>query len=507
MRDTIFHISKSDAMPLQHQIQAKLVDAILSGSLAAGSPVPSTRLLAKRLKVSRNTVTLAYQTLAVEGYLKPRERSGFFVASDVRQIAPPKQRQVPKPENEALARRLAMRPSLQANITKPSNWHDFPFPFIYGQSDPALFPIHEWRDCTRQAVSRKLVESWTDDSVNKDDPQFVDQIRQRILPRRGINASPDEILVTMGAQNALYILASLLCGKGNRVGLEDPCYPDARNIFNLHAGEVIPLPIDAQGVVPGPALKSCDIVYLTPSHQMPTNATLSPSRRREVLEWAQANGALIIEDDYEFEANYLGEATPALKSIDQADSVLYVGSLSKSIVPGLRIGFLVGPKKLIEEARALRRLMLRHPPGNNQRVAALFLALGHHDTLIGRLQRTYRERWAVLDKAVRQEFPGWARSARFGGTAFWMRGPVWLDAEELAARAADYGVIIEPGKVFFAKEDEGANHFRLGFSSIPTERIEPGISILARASQEIARGRSLVPESHGSENLAELALS
>jgi GntR family transcriptional regulator / MocR family aminotransferase len=493
MRDAIFHISKSEPLPLQHQIQAKMVDAILSGSLPAGSPVPSTRLLAKRLKVSRNTVTLAYQSLAVDGYLEPRERAGFFVSGNVRQFAPLKPQSAPKKTNEALSQRLAIRPSLQSNISKPSNWHDFPFPFIYGQSDPGLFPMHEWRDCTRQAVSRKLVESWTDDSINQDDAQFVDQIRQRILPRRGINASPSEILVTMGAQNALYILASLLCGAGNRIGLEDPCYPDARNIFSLHAGSVATLPIDGEGIVLGKALKSCDVVYLTPSHQMPTNVTMSQDRRRDLLHWARGHGALIIEDDYEFEANYLGEATPALKSIDQADSVVYVGSLSKSIVPGLRIGFLVGPRELIEEARALRRLMLRHPPGNNQRVTALFLALGHHDTLIGRLQRTYRERWTLLSKAVQDEFPGWAQTARFGGTAFWMRGPDWLDASELASRAAEYGVLIEPGQVFFADPAKGANHFRLGFSSIATERIGPGISILARATREIAKGRALQP--------------
>lgn len=491
MRDLVFTINRDDPLSLQNQIQAKFVSAILSGTLAKGTPVPSTRLLATRLKISRNTVTLAYQSLLIDGYLEARERSGFFVAREIPKTSRPATQTV-KVADADLSERFAMRPSNQSNISKPSNWHDFPFPFIYGQTDPALFPIHEWRDCTRQAVSRKLVESWTDDSINKDDAEFVDQIRQRLLPPRGIEASPDEILVTLGAQNALYILASLLCGEHNRIGVEDPCYPDARNIFQLHAKSVAPLPIDDEGLVLGPELRACNVVYTTPSHQLPTNVTMSVERRRALVAWARETNSILIEDDYEFEANFTGEAVPALKSLDESGNVAYVGTLSKSIVPGLRIGYLVGSKRLIEEARALRRLMYRHPPGNNQRVTALFLALGHHDTLVGRMQRAYRERWATLDAAVTESFPGWAQTSRFGGTAFWMRGPDWLDAVELARKAAEYGVLIEPGQVFFADPWHGKNTFRLGFASIPAERIAPGIAVLARAAQELAKGRSMV---------------
>lgn len=481
MRELIFDIDRTQPSTLQSQIRATLVSAILSGQLPPGSPTPSTRELARKLMVSRNTVTIAYLSMADDGYLEARDRSGFYVAGDPALFRQPPAPHKPDPARERpdFDRLFTVRPSLQRNITKPQNWHDYPYPFIYGQSDPALFPIAEWRECTRQSMNRKWLDAWTDDRYTEDDPMLVDQIRQRLLPRRGIQAGRDEILVTMGAQNALYLLAHLLMNKTTAVGVEDPGYPDARNIFELAAGEVVPLSIDRGGLVLDDRLDRCSMVYTTPSHQFPTGVTMGIERRRALLDWARRGNRLIIEDDYEFEANYLSEPTPALKALEGNDSVIYVGSLSKSLMPGLRLGYLVAAPEIIAEARALRRLMLRHPPGNNQRVAALFLALGYHDRLIGRLHRTYRERQAILSHTLDAQFPGWAPVSRFGGTSCWVTGPSWLNGQTLADAGLQMGVLIEPGAIFFANPENRQNHFRLGFSSIPTEKIEPGIKLLA----------------------------
>lgn len=492
MRDAIFHVDPVKLTTLQSQIRETLVSAILSGQIPADAPVPSTRIMAQRLKVSRNTVTLAYQTLATDGFLTPRERSGFYVSKDLTNLpsaARPnkpnasKVEQNPEPYRALnFASRLRIIPSAQTNIAKPENWHDYPFPFIYGQSDPALFPIAEWRECMRQAMSRKWLDAWTDDRFTVDDPMLIEQIRQRILPRRGIQAGADEILITLGAQNALYLLASLLVKPNTAVGVEDPGYPDIRNIFNLMTNDVRPLTIDFEGLIPDEKLSGCELLFVTPSHQFPTNVTMSLERRRTLLDWANKSDAIIIEDDYEFETNYLGQATPALKSLDENGRVIYVGSLSKSLMPGLRMGFIVGPPELIKEARALRRLMLRHPPGNNQRVVALFLALGHHDMLISKLHRAYRNRWHVMKAAMETHFPGWTQSPGFGGTSYWVAGPRDLDSVKLAERALEQGVVIEPGAIYFADPAHRANHFRLGFSSLPAERIAPGIEILAKVA-------------------------
>ncbi len=492
MKHTLFHIDRYAPMTLQNQIQEKMVSAILNGTMIPGAPVPSTRMLASKLKVSRNTVSLAYEALASEGYLVSHERSGFFVADDIENFenfdATKNRINFKTPVD--ISDWLIINPTAQYNIKKPENWHEYPFPFIYGQSDPSLFPFQEWRECTRQAVSRKLIESWTEDSINQDDSVFIQQIRQRVLPRRGINAAPEEILVTLGAQNAIYLIVNLCVNSETWVGIEDPGYPDARNILALNTNKIYPLPLDEKGVIINDKLKKCHLIYITPSHQMPTNVTLGQERRKTLLKWAFESNRVIIEDDYEFETNYLGTPTPALKSLDKYNRVLYVGSLSKSLVPGLRIGFLVGPREFIEEARALRRLMFRHPPGNNQRLVAQFLAMGHHNTLIGRLHRTYSTRWQLMKKALNTHLPGWAQDSGFGGTAIWIRGPNWLDSKFLAECALEFGVIIESGHVFFASPPQKCNYFRLGFSSIPTERIEPGIKALAQAAKSISKNRN-----------------
>ncbi|MGJ8533248.1 MAG: PLP-dependent aminotransferase family protein [Alphaproteobacteria bacterium] len=489
MRDSLFHVERMEATTLQAQIREMLVTAMLAGQLPASSPIPSTRAMAKRLKVSRNTVMLAYQALAADGYLEARERSGFYVSAELQAgLAATNVSSFPKKVETINPvdwnKKLRLLPSEQSNIVKPPNWHDYPYPFIYGQSDPALFPITAWRDCTRQAMNRKWLDAWTDDRYSEDDPRLVEQIRQRILPRRGILAESDEILVTLGAQNALYLLANLLVKPHTAIAIEDPGYPDMRNTFTLMSDDVRPVAVDDEGIdVNG--LTDSEIVFVTPSHQFPTNVTMSLPRRRALLEWADKNDGLIIEDDYEFETNYIGEPTPALKSLDGMGRVLYIGSLSKSIMPGLRMGYLVGPSDLIAEVRALRRLMLRHPPGNNQRIVALFLSLGRHDALIARLHRTYGERWKILGKALADHFPGWFQTPGFGGTSFWVRGPDGLDADELAVKALEEGVVIEPGHVHFASSDGPRNYFRLGFSSIADEQIEPGIIKLAAVAKQM----------------------
>ncbi len=484
MRNSLFHVERMEMTTLQTQIREMLVSAMLSGQLPVGAPIPSTRAMAKRLKVSRNTVMLAYQALASDGYLVARERSGFYVSPEIHDgtISGVNSTPAPEPDRPEMDwdSRFRVQPSGQSNIVKPSNWTDYPYPFVYGQADAALFPIAAWRDCMRQSMGRKWLDAWTSDHFAEDDRMLIEQIRQRILTRRGIMANPDEILVTLGAQNALYLLSSLLVKRQTSVALEDPGYPDIRNIFLLRTEHIRQVPVDSEGIVVDSLPGGTELVFVTPSHQYPTNVTMSLERRKALLEWAANHNGLIIEDDYEFETNYEGEPTPALKSLDHGQRVLYVGSLSKSLMPGLRMGYLVAPAPLIREARALRRLMLRHPPGNNQGVVALFLALGHHDTLIGRLHRSYRSRCTAMGKALEHHFPGWAESPGFGGTSYWVKGPPWLDCNLLANKALEEGVIIEPGDIHFSDPENHRNYFRLGFSSIAEERIEPGIERLAQ---------------------------
>jgi len=484
MRDWLIHIKRGEYASLQTQIREALVSAILDRQLDQAEPIPSTRKMAKSLGVSRNTVVLAYQGLLDDGYLLAKQRSGYFVADKALEdhVARPRVSKgpvKPKPLGLDWERLVKKHPAHQINVEKPRNWQDYQYPFIYGQVDHTLFPLAEWRDCTRQALGKKWLGDWTNDATAADDPMLVEQIRRRILPRRGIMASDDEILVTLGAQNAIYIITSLLVSGETHVAMEEPGYPDMRNIFQLRTPHVVLAPIDQAGLVAGPALDGADIVYATPSHQFPTTVTMPLERRMALLKKASEKNFIIIEDDYEFETNYVNEPCPALKSLDDEGRVIYVGSLSKTLFPGLRLGFMVAPKAFIAEARALRRLMVRHAPSNNQRTAALFLSLGHHDALIRKLHKAYRNRWEIMGESLSQHLPSSTRIPSFGGTSFWVKGPAKLDSDKLGQAAQQQGILINPGHICFGAENGPRNYFRLAFSSIDEKKIEPGIRLLA----------------------------
>jgi GntR family transcriptional regulator/MocR family aminotransferase len=487
MWERLFELSSEGSGGLQARIRQTMVTAIVEGRLAAGAAMPSSRELADQLGIARNTVVLAYQHLVDNGFLVSRERSGYFVSPEVGTYRGEggTVRQSAEGASPNWLKRFAVRPSAQRNIIKPPDWQSYPYAFLYGQFDPTLFPTADWRECSRRALGAVELKGWAPDLIDGDDSLLIEQIRTRVLPRRGVWVTPSEVMITLGAQQALFLLAELLVHPRTTVGVENPGYPDARNIFSIKTSRIRTIPVDIAGAVPDLALADCDYVYLTPSYQCPTTATMPRSRRETVLAMAADNDFVVIEDDYETETNLSEEPTPALKSLDRNQRVIYIGSLSKILAPGLRLGYIVAPPELIREARALRRLMLRHPPANNQRTAALFLSLGHHEGLARRLAHIHRDRSLVLKRALDTHLPDFRYATGSGGSSYWVTAPAWLDTRDLAERARERGVLLEPGDVFFASDAAPSNTLRLGFSSIPADRIEPGIVQLARIVAEM----------------------
>lgn len=471
-------------LSLQAQIREMMVSAILDGQLPAGVPLPSSRDMAEQLGVARNTVVLAYLQLSEEGYLLSRQRSGHFVNPDITRgraqpvggarAAPAGSRKV------EWGPRLCLHPSQQRSIVKPADWQRYPYPFLYGQLDASLFPTADWRECCMKTLGVLDIREWAPDQITRDDDALVQQIRTRVLPRRGVWAAADELIVTVGAQHALYMLADLLVRENTRVAVEDPGYPDARNIFAARTSQLVPLPVDGDGLPVDERLREFDYLYATPSHQCPTGVTMPLARREALLRLADESDLVIIEDDFESENRFEGEPIPALKSLDRSDRVIYVGSLSKSLAPGLRIGYIVAAPALIEQLRGLRRLMLRHPSAFTQRAFALFLSLGHHDAQLRRLALAQRERGAVLLDALARHAPDCVVVPVSGGGSCWVRLPAGVAAGELAERARERGVLIEPGDVFFAAEPAPAAYMRLGYQAIESRHIDAGIRELAQ---------------------------
>ena len=464
----------------QEQVRSTLVHGILAGFVPPDTAVPPSRALAALLGVSRNTVALALQSLVDHGFLVARARSGLFVNPDILESQAGAAAASPA---AAIALRWARRfrtvASAQRNIVKPADWQSFRYPFIYGQFDNSLLPIADWRECEKQSVHVKAMRAWSRDHISNDPEPLVQQIQQRLLPARGIWAARDEILVTAGAQMAVYLLSQVLLDRRSAVGIEDPGYPDARNTFELRARSVTALPVDEHGLKLGADVLACRYVYVTPSHQCPTTVTMPIERRRELLEAARTHDLVVFEDDHESELNFSGRPLPALKSMDSEGRVIYIGSLSKTLSHGLRIGYLVAPSELIRELRAVRRLVMRHPPANNAHAAARFIAQGYHEAFIRRLNATYRARRHVLLDALSEFLPQHAVSPAIGGSAVWVRTPRGIDTDKLARAAAAASILIEPGSVFFARAPRSCRHFRMGYSAIPEPQIRDGVRQLA----------------------------
>ncbi|MCG7599239.1 PLP-dependent aminotransferase family protein [Halomonas sp. McH1-25] len=483
MNARCFPIEFDSTCSLQEQLRKALLDAILAGTLPADEPLPSCRKLSSQLNISRNTVALVYEGLVEDGYLVSRPRSGYYLHDSYRDGDA---FETYDDESDGLAatridwqRRLSHRPSHYQGVLKPSRWQSFPYPFIYGQLDPLRFPLEAWRDVTRRLLGGRRERPWVSDRVDQDDPLLIEQLRTRVLPKRGILARSDEILVTLGSQNALFLVAMLLFTSRTRVGVESPGYREAVNAFAFQGAQLDYLTVDDEGLQLDECARVCDYLYTMPSHQVPTGITMSQARRQVLIAQIERHDQVVIEDDYDAELNVHRNALPALKASRVGHRVIYVSSFSKSLSPGMRLGYLVADAELIDELRALRRLMYRHPPASLQYKLAEFLAQGHYERHVRDQIEVARRRWATLHDALARHLPQCRRISDDYASAFWLQAPAGVDTQRLAWRAAQQGVLIEPGFQHFFDQAPPRNFLRLGFGAIRDERIVPGIERLA----------------------------
>jgi GntR family transcriptional regulator/MocR family aminotransferase len=493
VQGAIIYLDPGSAMNLQNQIRQKLVDGILNGSFPPGMKLPSSRKLARQLEVARNTVVAAYQALIADGYLVSRERSGIFVNEEILQTRVGHSGEgsaAAQAEGEAWARRVRSLPARWREVHDQPNWRHYPYPFIDGKFDSTLFPLAEWREANRLALGVADVTEWSTGSGDTDDPKLIEEIRTKILTRRGIQATADEILITMGTQNSLYIVSQLLADSSTTVAVEEPGNFEMRNLLQMRGADVTTQPVDEEGIVVDAGLHEVNAVYTTPSHQIPTAVAMSLGRRQQLIRAATEHDFLIVEDDYECETNYMDHPLPALRSMDTDGRVIYVASLSKALAPGVRLGFIVANPDFIRRARHLRRKILNHPPLNNQRTTAYFLSLGHYDSLMLRLGRVFRERRIALQRALNN-----ARgvpmeiSPEVGGTTYWVRTPQDFDVANLTHEAEKHGILIEPVEHYYANRANAENCFRMGVTSLDVDKIRPGVERLVGLIRELVKGQ------------------
>ena len=491
MWNQFFSLRHDKPRTLQLQIRQQLIDAITNGLIGPNEPLPSSRNLASALKVARNTVIAAYKELEFDGYITPQERRGYYVNEQFYESYNSNDSEQSSNVESPIwhDKLITKKPSTQTNIHNPENWQNLPYSFTIGQIDKSLIPYYEWREVVRHSSTLPEIQKWNIDHVDNDDPSLIKQIQSKVLPKRGIWANKDQILITSGSQNAIYMIASLLTKQGTVVGMENPGYPDVRNIFSSKTDNIVPISIDKDGIVIKDIDPKTDIIFTTPSHQYPTGVTMSMDRRNELLSVAKENQMVIIEDDYEAEINFQKKPHPSLKSLDKDNNVIYVGSFSKAFAPGLRLGYMVAPESFIKEAKALRRLMIRHIPANNQRSVALFIGLGHYHNMFTKIQKTNKERWGLINEKIHQE-PLLSCAPTLGGSTFWVEIPESVDSDILCKRLLKKGVSVRSGNTLFNEKNPPSNFLHLGYSAIDTNKINKGMDIIIK---EI---KSLIPKSH-----------
>jgi GntR family transcriptional regulator/MocR family aminotransferase len=475
------HVTLADRGDLTARIYRQLLDAILDGRLRVGERLPPTRVLAAQLAVSRNTVSVAYERLTAEGYLTSRVGAGTYVTAPggvvrrarSRGASPP-----PGPTTAVRARRVweSVRLSPTAPATAPA------YDFSVGVPDRALFPFETWR----RLVSRELRPAAIG-SVDYRDPSGEPRLRAAIARHfgvsRAVHASADDVIVTHGAQQALDLIGRVLIEPGSCVAVEEPGYPPVRHLFRSLGARVVGVPVDADGLVVAALPRSAALVYVTPSHQFPLGTAMSLSRRTDLLSWAQRHGAAIIEDDYDSEFRFSERPLEPVQSIDRSGRVIYVGTFSKTLLPVLRLGFLIAPPSLQPALRAAKQLTDWHSDALGQAALGRFIEEGLLSRHIRRAARQYAIRHRLVVDWIRSEMSdllelvpstaGLHVSARLAAGSS-------SDVEAAVSGAATAGVSVRSLAPYFA-ETPAAPGLVVGYGSIPADRIPAGLDRLTAA--------------------------
>ncbi|MBA4710766.1 PLP-dependent aminotransferase family protein [Aquitalea aquatica] len=389
------------ALPLHARIQRAIRQLILDGSLGVGKPLPASRALAKSLGVSRDTVESAYSQLHAEGFIERRVGSGSFVSERTQRL--PRHDTAQHPGSQRASQRLSQR---GAAIYRGGGVRDFltPRPFAPGVPETRSFPLQTW-----ERLERQVLKEYGTQALLHSPPQGMEPLRRAIADyvnlERGARATPERVLVLTSSQQAMTLCANVLLDAGERIFIEDPVYHGARKAFDAAGLECVPVPLDADGVRVEHlrnAQQPAKAVFLTPSHQFPTGATLALDRRLAVIEWAQQHQAWIIEDDYDSEFHYAGKPTACVQGLDAHDRTLYIGTFTKSLFPGLRIGFMVLPLQLVAPMTAARTLLDGHSAPIPQLTLARFMEGGHFGAHVRTMRAVYADRRDVLARLVRK---------------------------------------------------------------------------------------------------------
>lgn len=479
-----FDLDPEAASALHRQLYQQLREAILDGRLSVGSRLPSSRALAQDLGCARNTVLSAYEQLFAEGYLEGHVGSGTYVS----RVLPEgllRGAQATQHHGEMGPRALSRRGRSLAALFEPRG--QSPLPFTPAMPETRLFPFELWR--------RLLGRPWRGDATALTRhgeaggyPPLRRAIADYLRSARGLKCESAQVFVTSGAQQALDIVARLLVDHGETAWVEDPGYRGLRGALTAAGVDVVPVPLDGEGLDVATGRERAPdarLAVVTPSHQYPLGTVMSLRRRLALLDWARTAGAWIIEDDYDSEYRYSGRPLAALQSLDSGGRVIYVGTFSKVLFPGLRIGYVVVPPDLVDAMSRARRALDDHPGIAAQPALAAFIADGHFAAHLRRMRRLYKARQNALLTAAARELDGLLELTPDSAGMHLVAGlapalAARMDDRGAAARARAAGLGARALADFYLGEPDRMG-LLLGYAAEPETEIPPAVRTLARA--------------------------
>jgi GntR family transcriptional regulator / MocR family aminotransferase len=472
------------AKPAYRQLCAALRDAILDGRLRPGARLPSTRDLARRYNLARGTIVAAFEEMKAEGYLTGRSGSGTYVADVVPDAllhatpSPRSRRATPHPVRRLsdIARRA--RP-LGPWVVEPAR--------AFRANEPALdlFPTTIWAQIAGRRL-RRVTTSLLKGCGAMGYPPLQRTLAEYLGAARGVVCAAEQIAIVSGTQEAIDLVSRLFVNPGDRVCVEDPGYNSASRAFAAAGAVVSPVPLDAEGMtLPGARDRDARIVYVTPAHQFPLGTSMSLTRRLQLLEWARANGALILEDDYDSEFRFSGSPVPALQGLDRHGIVLFAGSFSKVLFPSIRLGYLVVPPDLVDRLAVVKSLTTRHAPLLEQVIVCDFINEGHFASHVRRMREVYAGRLHVFLSAARDRLSDELDIAVVQAglqTSAWFRRKI--DSAAAVAAAERRGLDVLPLSRFSSRP-LARDGLLLGFAAIDAHEIRRGVKELATALRTV----------------------
>lgn len=482
-------LDRESHIPLYQQIGTYLKNAILSGKLTTDTRLPAYRQLALDLGVNRTTVENAYALLEADGLVFSRMGSGTYVLPQNFAIEKNnKEINLPLWQQNFQAKELVSKSDMVDEMLQAAK-HPHPISFASGISDTRQFPTEEFRKILQSVMRRDQIAALEYGERNGYAP--LREGITHILASQGLQTNSENILITAGSQQAIFLVSQVLLKQNDIILVENPTYSVAIDLFRALGFQIIGVPMDNQGMQVEKLEKLLQqhhpkLIYTIPNFHNPTGTCLSSVRRRQLIVLAERYNVPILEDDFVGDLRYEGHAQPSLKALDQNGQVIYVGTFSKMLMPGLRVGFIVADGPVYKSLLNFKRVSDLATSTLIQRALDAYVTVGRYQTYLHRSSQTFRKRRDIMVEAIRKYLPAKVSfDIPTGGLFIWLRLLDSMFAEDLLPLACKEGISFVPGNFFFIDNTDGKEWLRLNFASQPVEDIEEGIKRLGKAIKQI----------------------